>query len=1040
MKRKVVKLRLSPNEEARIIREEHERRRKLRIQQVREQQRYISLQIRREVERRRQHELEQLEKDLREDWEQQQREKCHTLQRLYQESLQLLGQGHRSAKENEPDLEAITQREEENNVKAEERYREALKELKTQRLKDHEGQSRSTMARKKALQTEKERSAKVASLPKPPPHPIQNIDFKKPHVVKKSDVSAFAATHYHMPESAVDREAETEQPSAQEGAELEGRRLQDLKEEEMRRREEQLEKARLRGKQALRREHLVQDRERLLVELEHMQQTDLLRRRQQVFQMPAQIFQPLYKRQETAEDYQRDMEFAFEDMYTGERTEVKGDLVVQLVPEPLPALSTDSRDQELDVTLDEIPPKGAGTTQYDTEQEDGSTEQETSVQVEPSKPAPRRALRKLLDRIRNQRNHWAEQNTPAAESPTSITDQIPERDTTIDTGSLSSEEKHHLEPAQPPPALETAEPPAAETLLPHVLANRIQEFEEERKKREEELEREKQQQVLLLQDLEEQKAKLEQMLREVQQEREDLKAAVTQEAPINQPEVPVHEQEPPSVGPGLLPELVPPAGEDEHTRRIREYQQRLLQQNSLHQRSVEVAHQRLEEYQRALRIRYNMTPTSLLPAAVPAGLIPRPLQGVQSVHPPAPRQLPTPPALHAYIHARAQTPGEVPTRESDMLASHSQRPSSNISSASKLVPDEVECISSNPRNQKFTAWLTDNIMERVTGHLTERVRASSEPSPYKLSTTHHCSIPLQPASDPIQSSNLVMPSGTTLAPVLETVRPVTLPHCSLRTRSLSSTEDDEMERLRHELQEVQRRELQEVPRRELQEVPKRELQEVQRREVQEVPRREVQEVPRREVQEVPRRELQEVQRRELQEVPRRELKEVQRRREVQEVQRREVQEVQRREVQEVQRRLLEQREEVALQQRQQEEERRRQEVEMEQMRRQKETLQALIQTEEPPVPEAARGVLDPENIRHIRLKLLASLLRAIEDSNGGTLSHLEDPEDEDGFPQRPPSISGDTDLVAQSDTPAAPAPASIPPQYSSLLLEQQSPQ
>lgn len=39
----------------------------------------------------------------------------------------------------------------------------------------------------------------------------QNISPKKPHVVKRSDVSAFAATHYHMPESAVDREADTEQ-------------------------------------------------------------------------------------------------------------------------------------------------------------------------------------------------------------------------------------------------------------------------------------------------------------------------------------------------------------------------------------------------------------------------------------------------------------------------------------------------------------------------------------------------------------------------------------------------------------------------------------------------------------------------------------------------------------------------------------------------------------------------------------------------------------------------------------------------------------
>ena len=37
--------------------------------------------------------------------------------------------------------------------------------------------------------------------------------------------------------------------------------------------------------------------------------------------MPPQIFQPLYKRQETREDFQRELEFAFEDMYTGERSE-----------------------------------------------------------------------------------------------------------------------------------------------------------------------------------------------------------------------------------------------------------------------------------------------------------------------------------------------------------------------------------------------------------------------------------------------------------------------------------------------------------------------------------------------------------------------------------------------------------------------------------------------------------------------------------------------------------------------------------------------
>ncbi|XP_029301688.1 centrosomal protein of 295 kDa isoform X2 [Cottoperca gobio] len=962
MKRKVASLRLSPNEEARIIREEHERRRKLRIQQVREQQRYIALHIRQEVEQRRQRELEQLEKELREDWERQQREKLHTLERLYQESLQLLGQGHRSAKENEPDLAAIAQREEENNVKAEERYQEALKELKSQRLKDHEGQSRSINARKRALQTEKERSAKVASLPKPLPNPIQSIDSKKPHVVKKSDVSAFAATHYHMPESTVDREADTKQPNAKEGAELEVRRLQDLQTEEKRRREEQLEKARLRGKQALKREHLVQDRERLLVELEHMQQTDLLRRRQQVSQMPPQIFQPLYQRQEIGEDVQREMEFAFEDMYTGERR-VKGDLVIQLVPEPLPALSTDSQDQELDVTLDEIPTRGTGNTQQDTEPE-------TSGRAEPSKPAPRRALKKLLDRIRNQRNQWTDHShVPAADSPTAITDQIPERDTTIDTGSLTSEEKDNLphtelpEPAHSPPALETTEQsPAADAQLQDVLSNRIPEFEEERKKREEELEREKQQQVVLLQELEEQKAKLEQMLCEAQQEREDLKAVVTQVVPINQPHVPVHDQEVTSVNPGLVSELVPPAGEDDHTRRIREYQQRLLDQNRIHQRSVEVARQRLEEYQRALQIRYNMTAPSLLPAVVPSGLIHPPLHSAESVHLPAPLLLPTAPAVHASIHAKSQTPVEVPTREFDMCASPSRLPGSSASIGSKLLSDEVESILSNPRNQRpaFTAWLTDNIMERVTEHLTERVtehltervtehltervtehltervtehltervRPSSEPPPYKPFTTHHsASLPLQPTSDPIQVSSRSITDCAPLVPGRAQVKPGTLLHSSLRTGSLNSREDDDMERQRREMQGVQRR-------------------------------------------------------------------------------------------------LLEQRDAVALQQRRQEEERQRQEVDMEQIRRQKETLQALIHSDAQPLPEAASEDLVSENISQTRLKLLASLLRAIEESNGGTLSHLEDPQGKDVSPQQPPS---NRDVIAQSDVPAGPAPALVLP-------------
>ncbi|XP_027135702.1 centrosomal protein of 295 kDa isoform X2 [Larimichthys crocea] len=1024
MKRKVSQLRLSPNEEARLIREEHERRRKLRIQQVREQQRYIALQIRREVELRRRRELEQLKEELRDDWERQQREKLNTLQKLYQESLQLLGQGHRSAKENEPDLAAIAQREEENHSKAEERYREALNELKSQRLKDQERQSRSINARKKALQAEKERAAKVASLPPPPPNPIQNIDSKKPHVVKKSDVSAFAATHYHMPESTVDREADPTQPNAHEEAELEARRMQDLQREEKQRREEQLEKARLRGKQALRREHLVQDRERLLLELEHMQQTDLLRRRQQVSHMPAQIFQPLYKRQEMREDFQREMEFAFEDMYTGERR-VKGDLVVQLVPEPLPALSTGSQDQdqELDITLDEIPTPAAENTHHDTEQEAGSPEQEASAR-ETSRPAPRRALKKLLDRIRSQRTHWSEHNghVPAADSPTAFTNQIPEHDTTIDTGSLTSEEKDKLpEPARSPPAVsETTEPSAeAETSAPV----RLQEFTDERRKRELELEQEKQQQVVLIQELEEQKAKLEQMLFEAQQEREHLKAAVTQE-------VPVLDQEVTSVSSGLSSELVPPPGEDEHSRRIREYQQRLLEQNRIHQRSVEVARQRLEEYQRALQIRYSMTTKQSLPSVVPPGLVHPPLHSTGPVHLPAPPSLPTTPAVPAYVPARPHPSVEVTTREADMVASPPHLPGSSLRVCSRLLPDEVESVWNRAKNQKpdVSTWLTDNIMERVTEHLPDSVKPVSvtmKPPPHKLSTTREStSILLQPTSHPIQVIGPSIADRTPLFPGHVAVKP----HVSLLTGTLSSREDD-MERQRRELQrqqeeeeeeERQRWELQEVQRRLLEQ---REAVEVQQRQKEE--ERQRQELQRR-MQE--QRAAVELQQKQQEEERQRRLLE---QREAMEVQQRQTEEEkQRRELQEVQRRLLEQREAVELQKKQQEEERQRREVEMEEMRRQKETLQALIHTDAQPGAEVSSEVPLSESIGPTRRQLLASLLRAIQETNGGTLSHLEEPQEEDDSPQQPSSsYSVETDPVFQSSVPAGPLPASglLPP-------------
>lgn len=66
--------------------------------------------------------------------------------------------------------------------------------------------------------------------------------------------------------------------------------------------------------------------------------------------------------------------------------------------------------------------------------------------VELRKPPPKHPLKKLLDQIRSQRNQL--EHEPAAEWPAGTTEEIPEKDATIDTGSLTSEERSAVLPLE----------------------------------------------------------------------------------------------------------------------------------------------------------------------------------------------------------------------------------------------------------------------------------------------------------------------------------------------------------------------------------------------------------------------------------------------------------------------------------------------------------------------------------------------------------------------------------------------------------------
>lgn len=59
-------------------------------------------------------------------------------------------------------------------------------------------------------------------------------------------------------------------------------------------------------------------------------------------------------------------------------SDLKGDTLVQLVPKPLPALSLAAQDQDLNVTLDEVPSQGVDGTH--SESQEGSMEQDLSNQ------------------------------------------------------------------------------------------------------------------------------------------------------------------------------------------------------------------------------------------------------------------------------------------------------------------------------------------------------------------------------------------------------------------------------------------------------------------------------------------------------------------------------------------------------------------------------------------------------------------------------------------------------------------------------------
>lgn len=167
---------------------------------------------------------------------------------------------------------------------------------------------------------------------------------------------------------------------------------------------------------------------------------------------------------------------------------------------------------------------------------------------------------------------------------------------------------------------------------------------------------------------------------------------------------------------------------------------------------MEEARRRLEEYQRALRIRHSLTHRSILPTAGPPGPVPPSLHLVatQPEPPSAPFHLPVPPAAQKFVHQR-------PNVSSDPMPSLT-RPGSSLSS--KLLLGS----SSGSVRTDLVSQITDSVMEKVTEHLPERLRPSSkELRPHKP--------PPSPPTDPTRTIYPIFPGRSSPDPCLP---PVTL--------------------------------------------------------------------------------------------------------------------------------------------------------------------------------------------------------------------------------------------------------------------------
>ncbi|NXJ09736.1 CE295 protein, partial [Odontophorus gujanensis] len=109
---------------------------------------------------------------------------------------------------------------------------------------------------------------------------------------------------------------------------------------------------------------------------------------------------------------------------------MKGDLVLQFEPQPLPSPCDRSQDNDLDLSLEQ-------ESVRENQQESGQMvevvpdESESLKEVKTHQPQSKLTLKKLLNKIRNQKEEWTSRSEK----------EFPSKIATVESGTITSEER-----------------------------------------------------------------------------------------------------------------------------------------------------------------------------------------------------------------------------------------------------------------------------------------------------------------------------------------------------------------------------------------------------------------------------------------------------------------------------------------------------------------------------------------------------------------------------------------------------------------------